>query len=110
MQQRQGRLSLGAVATRDHLLFWAVAAVTSKEDEKFVVWFFFAFLGGPEEAKHREALPIPPYVVQSQSLVFGWSVVVIVAILLITDAVLLILLHIDNIIIIVLVVVVVGAG
>lgn len=70
----------------------------------------FGILGGPEEAKHREALPIPPYVVQSQSLVFGWSVVVIVAILLITDAVLLILLHIDNIIIIVLVVVVIGAG
>ena len=46
VQQRQGRLSLGAVATRDHLLFWAVAAVTSKEDEKYVVWFFLAFWGG----------------------------------------------------------------
>ena len=70
----------------------------------------FGIFGGPEEAKHREALPIPPYVFQSQSFVFGWSIVVIVAILLITDAILLILLHIDNVIIILLVVVVVGAG
>ena len=108
VQQRQGRLSLGAVATRDHLLFWAVAAVTSKEDEKFVVWFFFAFWGGLRRPSIVRLFLFLHIFVQSQSLVFGWSVVVIVA--LITDAVLLILLHIDNIIIIVLVVVVVGAG